>query len=120
MERRARGKVESEEEEHVVVAVTEEKVDHSEKGGGKGEESEADSGTSSLSLVVEHIQRNITSCPLCAQNFVTPKVWLIAFSPGSQPLVNLERGWQNMRSQNLGIAKIGSTPCLPILAHWWI
>ena len=38
MERRARGKVESEEEEHVVVAVTEEKVDHSEKGGGKGVE----------------------------------------------------------------------------------
>ena len=76
MERRDRGKAESEEEEEVVVTVTEEKVEHSEnKGGGKlGEESEGDSGTSSLSLVVEHIQRNITSCPLCAQNFVTPKV----------------------------------------------
>ena len=53
--------------------VTEEKA-HIDQAGGKGEESEGDSGTSSLSLVVEHIQRNITSCPLCTQNFVNPKV----------------------------------------------
>ena len=88
MERRERGsrKVESEEEVRVGVPEEEEKL-HGDKVGGKGEESEGDSGTSSLSLVVEHIQRNITSCPLCTQNFVTPKVQLVAFSLDSQPSV---------------------------------
>ena len=73
-------KVESEEvtvvvdvkEDVVDIKETKETVNHSDKG--KEEESEVDSGTSSLSLVVEHIQRNITSCPLCSQNFVSPKV----------------------------------------------
>ena len=74
-------KVESEEvtvvvdvkEDVVDIKETKETVNHSDKGKEK-EESEVDSGTSSLSLVVEHIQRNITSCPLCSQNFVSPKV----------------------------------------------
>ena len=81
MERRDRGSRKVESEEVVLVKVTEEEEEkvHSDKVGGKGEESEGDSGTSSLSLVVEHIQRNITSCPLCAQNFVTPKVLLTVF-----------------------------------------
>ena len=59
-------------EDVVDIKETKESVNHSDKG--KEEESEVDSGTSSLSLVVEHIQRNITSCPLCSQNFVSPKV----------------------------------------------
>ena len=59
-------------EDVVDIKETKETVNHSDKG--KEEESEVDSGTSSLSLVVEHIQRNITSCPLCSQNFVSPKV----------------------------------------------
>ena len=74
-------KVESEEvtvvvdvkEDVVDIKETKETVNHSDKGK-EEEESEVDSGTSSLSLVVEHIQRNITSCPLCSQNFVSPKV----------------------------------------------
>ena len=70
MERRERGSRKGQTE---VEGVTEEKA-HIDQPGGKGEESEGDSGTSSLSLVVEHIQRNITSCPLCTQNFVNPKV----------------------------------------------
>lgn len=59
-------------EDVVDIKETKETVNYSDKG--KEEESEVDSGTSSLSLVVEHIQRNITSCPLCSQNFVNPKV----------------------------------------------
>ena len=80
---RERGSLRAESGEVAVVVVdvkenvvdikeTKETVNHSDKG--KEEESEVDSGTSSLSLVVEHIQRNITSCPLCSQNFVNPKV----------------------------------------------
>ena len=80
---RERGSLKAESGEVAVVVVdvkenvvdikdTKETVNHSDKG--KEEESEVDSGTSSLSLVVEHIQRNITSCPLCSQNFVNPKV----------------------------------------------
>ena len=79
---RERGSLKAESEEVAVVVdvkedvvdikETKETVNHSDKG--KEEESEVDSGTSSLSLVVEHIQRNITSCPLCSQNFVSPKV----------------------------------------------
>ena len=94
MERRDRGsrKVESEEEEVGVRVTEEEKVD-GDKVGGKGEESEGDSGTSSLSLVAEHIQRNITSCPLCTQNFVVPKVQVLAFSLELQPCVCFFHKW---------------------------
>ena len=51
--------------------------------------SEGDIGTSSLSLVLEHIQRNITQCSLCCHSYTLPKVSRANWDPAKhRQLIN--------------------------------
>ena len=42
-------------------------------------ELEEDSGTSSISLIAEHIDKNILTCPICSNRYKEPRVGSLLF-----------------------------------------